>query len=77
MKRGSPENKTDDITKTGDSLRLSKEQVTGLNNLAHERQENSKNLLVEKYKIEHERLILCDPEHNTDDDAIAGVEINI
>lgn len=52
-------------------------QVIKLNQLASDRQNNSKDYLVKQYGIDHSRLILCEPEHNTGDDAIAGVEIHI
>ncbi|RKZ66370.1 MAG: hypothetical protein DRQ44_06825 [Gammaproteobacteria bacterium] len=58
-------------------ITLTKKQSLQLKQLAKERQVNSKNYLVNKSGIEHNRLILCAPEHKTDDDAIAGVEINI
>ena len=56
---------------------LNEKQLSQLNQLARERQINSKNYLVTQYGIDHDRLILCAPEHKTGDDAIAGVEINI
>jgi len=58
-------------------ITLTKKQSLQLQQLAKDRQVNSKNYLVNKSDIEHNRLILCAPEHKTDDDAIAGVEINI
>ena len=58
-------------------IKLTDEQLSQLNQLARDRQVNSKNYLVEQHGIEHDRLILCAPEHKTDDDAIAGVEIEI
>jgi hypothetical protein len=64
------ENKTPDIA-------LTDEQSLALETLAGQRQINSKDYLVDQHKIAHERLILCAPEHSTDDDAISGVEINI
>ncbi len=67
------------LKEKGDSaeIKLTKEQSLKLKKLATDRQVNSKNYLVNKSGIEHDRLILCAPEHSTDDDAIAGVEINI
>jgi len=56
---------------------LSAEQSSRLETLASQRQVNSKNYLVTEHEIQHDRLILCAPEHNTDEEAIAGVEINI
>ena len=56
---------------------LSSEQLEKLNQLASERQNNSKNYLVSQHGIDHSRLILCEPEHKTEADAVAGVEINI
>ncbi len=63
-------NKNEEIT-------LTEEQSLRLNQLARERQINSKDYLVKQRGIEHDRLILCAPEHKTDDNAIAGVEVNI
>ncbi len=62
---------------TSKGINLSQEQSLKLHQLANERQINSKNYLVDKNNIEHNRLILCEPEHKTDDEAIAGVEIII
>ena len=56
---------------------LTKEQTLKLDQLARDRQVNSKNYLIKQHKIDHSRLILCAPEHKDKDDAIAGVEINI
>lgn len=56
---------------------LTSEQIQQLQQLAQRRQVNSKTYLVENSGIEHNRLILCQPEHNTEEDAVAGVEINI
>ncbi len=58
-------------------IKLTDKQLLQLNQLARNRQVNSKNYLVKQRGIEHDRLILCAPEHKTDDDAIAGVEIEI
>jgi len=62
----------------GDSTetKLTKEQSLKLKKLATDRQVNSKNYLVKEKSIGHDRLILCEPEHNADGD-IAGVEITI
>ncbi len=58
-------------------IQLSKEQNTALINLAQQRQENIKEYLIKESAIAHDRLILCEPEYQTQEDAIAGVEINI
>jgi len=58
-------------------IKLTDKQLLQLNQLARERQVNSKNYLVKQRGIEHDRLILCAPEYKTEDNAIAGVEINI
>ena len=58
-------------------ITLTAEQLTKLEQLAQERQVNSKNYLINQHGISHDRLILCAPEHRKDEDAIAGVEINI
>ena len=55
----------------------SAERLQQLKQLAMERQENVKNHLVTQGKIAHNRLILCEPEHSDQADAIAGVEISI
>jgi outer membrane protein OmpA-like peptidoglycan-associated protein len=55
----------------------SAERLTQLKKLGAERQENVKNHLISAGKIEHNRLILCEPEHSDDAEAIAGVEISI
>jgi len=59
------------------SIKLSAEQSAALAQLARDRQDTTKNYLIEEGKITHDRLIVCEPEHSTDEDAIAGVEINI
>lgn len=48
-----------------------------LKQLGSERQESVKNYLIDIGKIEHNRLILCEPEHNDDAESLAGVEISI
>jgi hypothetical protein len=53
------------------------ERLTQLKKLGAERQDNVKNYLISAGKIEHNRLILCEPEHSDDAEAIAGVEISI
>ncbi len=53
------------------------ERLTELKKLGADRQDNVKNYLISAGKIEHNRLILCEPEHSDDADAIAGVEISI
>ena len=55
----------------------SKERIEKLKKLGSERQENVKNHLVSVGKIAHDRLILCEPEHNDDAESISGVEISI
>ena len=55
----------------------SAERLQKLQQLGNERQENVKNHLVSVGKIAHDRLILCEPEHSDDADAIGGVEISI
>jgi len=56
---------------------LSKEQTTTLQKLATDRQVVSKNYLIDTAKITHDRLILCEPEHQTDTKAFSGVDVNI
>jgi hypothetical protein len=68
--------KLQDEKNTGD-VPLTAEQANALKKLAMERQTNSKEHLIKAANIEHDRLILCEPEHRTGKDAIAGVEINI
>ncbi len=58
-------------------IKLTDKQLLQLNQLARDRQINSKNYLVKQRGIEHDHLILCAPEYKTEDNAIAGVEINI
>jgi hypothetical protein len=55
----------------------SAERIEKLKQLARERQQNVKNHLVTVGKIAHDRLILCEPEHNDDAVSISGVEISI
>ena len=55
----------------------SQENLTKLKQLGNERQEAVKNHLIDIGKIEHNRLILCEPEHGDDAEALAGVEISI
>ena len=57
--------------------RFTKEQNTALVQLAQKRQINIKNYLIKESAVTHDRLILCAPEYQTHEDAIAGVEINI
>ncbi len=59
------------------AVALSKEQQAKLKQIAKERQVNSKKYLVSKKGIAHDRLILCTPEHRTDEDTVSGVEIEI
>ena len=72
-----PELKKQQKEKNDKDITLTKEQLAALNQLAGERQINSKNYLIKESGIEHDRLILCDPEHLTNDEAIPGVKINI
>jgi len=58
-------------------IKLTDKQLLQLNQLARDRQINSKNYLVKQRGIEHDRLILCAPEHKSEEDAVAGVEIII
>ena len=69
-----------DIKKPKDSsvkIKLTEAQRKKLEELATQRQENGKSYLIKESGIGHERLILCEPEHRTEEDAIAGIEINI
>ncbi|MGB5643640.1 MAG: DUF748 domain-containing protein [Gammaproteobacteria bacterium] len=56
---------------------VSAERLTKLKQLGSERQDAVKNHLIEIGKIEHDRLILCEPEHSDDAESVAGVEISI
>jgi len=69
-----------DINKPKDSsveIKLTEQQHEKLEELAQQRQVNAKNYLIKESGIGHERLILCAPEHRTEEDAFAGLEINI
>ena len=59
------------------ALVLSKDQTIALKKLATDRQVASKDYLIKSAKITHDQLILCEPEHKSESDALAGVEINI
>ncbi len=59
------------------AVQITNEQKIALTKLAKQRQINIKNYLIKKADVSHYRLILCAPKHQTDDAAIAGVEINI
>ena len=72
IKKQSEENKTNTIT-----ISFTEEQTSMLSELASERQMKSKNYLINTHGIEHNRLILCAPEHKEEDEAVSGVEINI
>ncbi len=63
--------------KASKDVLLTKEQTLKLDQLARDRQVNSKNYLIKRHNIDHSRLILCAPEHKDDDEDISGVEINI
>jgi hypothetical protein len=56
---------------------LKPEQEARLLKLANDRQTGTKNYLIKKKGITHDRLILCEPAYNADKDAVGGVEINI
>jgi len=71
------EDTDEDESKKSLEITLTKEQLVALNTLARKRQINSKQYLVEQRDIAHDRLILCVPKHQTDDDEISGVEVNI
>jgi outer membrane protein OmpA-like peptidoglycan-associated protein len=55
----------------------SAERLQQLKQLGSERQDNVKNYLISAGNIDHGRLILCEPEHDDDAEAVAGVEISI
>jgi len=57
-------------------IKLTKNQTAKLEQLARDRQINTKNYLIKENGIKHDRLILCEPEYNTDN-TIAGVKIII
>jgi hypothetical protein len=59
------------------AIAFTSEQTAKLAELASERQINSKNYLVSKHGIDHDRLILCEPEHKEGNEAVSGVEVNI
>ena len=59
------------------AIKPNKMQNEALNKLATARQVNSKNYLIEKAKIAHDRLILCEPDISVEERALSGVEINI
>ena len=63
--------------KSGVDIKLSTDQSSQLDQLAKDRQDNSKNYLIDNHGIAHNRLIVCEPEYRKEEDAIAGVEINI
>ncbi|MFV2004203.1 MAG: DUF748 domain-containing protein [Gammaproteobacteria bacterium] len=67
----------DQAGKDDKKIVLNEQQQAALEKLAKDRQINSKKYLIEKANIDHDRLILCAPEHSSEDDAVAGVEINI
>jgi len=67
----------EDSIKAAKAFSLTASQAKKLEDLAQQRQVNSKNYLIAEHAIAHERLILCAPEHKTDKEAVAGVEINI
>jgi len=60
-----------------ETIKVSTAQRDALHQLATERQTNIKNYLIKQGGLAHDRLILCEPEHKMDKNAIAGVEINI
>ncbi|MBT8134738.1 MAG: DUF748 domain-containing protein [Gammaproteobacteria bacterium] len=63
--------------KSGVDIKLTTEQSSKLDQLARDRQDNSKNYLIDSHGIAHDRLVVCEPEYRKEADAIAGVEINI
>lgn len=69
-----PKLKVDEKTK---KIVLNHEQEARLLQLAQDRQTSIKNYLIEKKGITHDRLILCEPAYDQDEDAVGGVEINI
>ena len=56
---------------------VSADRLVKLKQLGDQRQENVKNHLISHGKIAHDRLILCEPEHNDDAVSTSGVEISI
>ncbi len=76
-----PDRKTEqpiDSSKASNTaITLTIEQTAKLAELASERQTNSKNYLIGKHGIDHDRLILCEPEHKEGNEAVSGVEVNI
>lgn len=52
-------------------------QVSTMTELAKRRQQNAKDYLIDKRGIAHDRLILCAPVYDDNEDAPSGVEINI
>lgn len=62
---------------TDTTVKLNAEQAIPLNNLATNRQIASKDYLIKTKKIAHNRLILCEPEHQPNDETTSGVAINI
>ena len=58
-------------------IKLTAEQSSQLDQLAKDRQDKSKNYLIDNHGIAHNRLIVCEPEYRKEEDAITGVEINI
>ncbi len=69
-----PEKKKSEENK---AIVLNETENLSLNKLATERQNSSKNYLIEEGKLTADRLIVCEPEHRTEKEAIAGVEVNI
>jgi len=65
--------------KDGKTIKVApdQEQREKLSVLAEQRQSAIKDHLIKEKAIEHNRLILCEPEYRDEDDAISGVEINI
>ena len=63
--------------KSSVDIKFTTEQSSQLDQLAKDRQDNSKNYLIDNHGIAHNRLIVCEPEYRKEEDAIAGVEINI
>jgi hypothetical protein len=69
---------TDNSTSnTQPDIQLDEQQRAALSLLANSRQDNLKNHLIKEKGVAHERLILCEPAYNDDEEAISGVDINI
>jgi Domain of Unknown Function (DUF748) len=76
LKKQQQKNDDGKTASIGDII-LTAEQLSKLERLGNDRQENIKNYLIDNHGIAHDRMVLCAPEYSQDDDAISGVEINI